>query len=362
MVESFNSVHASAGKRVTYHVSGIVITTQIQNQLISRRGWQDSLSSTGGPPYPDKYWTKEFVRNDYARITGKTDGFPFYDQYTGYAVEHPNVDYGFPEWQFYLNKALANISTSSGVLSLPNFIWELRELPQMIKDAGLVLLGRPSGLRPDKVHLTETFGWSPLISDLRTLANFGQEVENELRRIYKASQSHSISGRITTQHFGQQSVVQTSRMNYYQFSDMRRDVWFSAKLNPSYSLPRFEDSGDRVAWALGFHNAKKALWDALPWSFMIDYFAGIGDLIEAADAVDDVSSICIMCKDYYNDRVTLVPGSGWENVLTHDGSRKTERKMRRVYTNPRAVPSLALTTLASKLPILGSLVSANVFR
>jgi hypothetical protein len=289
-------------------------------------------------------------------------------RYSNYALSFGLVDYGQPDWQTLLNKALSNLSTSAGVVSLPNFIWELRELPQLIKWSGDLLLGRPNGLRPDQAHLAYTFGWAPFIADLQTFANFAENVESRLKRIYDAEESHSISGGIGGESHQDSSdgslsnPYRVSEILWYKDQDMRRRTWYSAKLTPDYSVPRFSSEMQKVGWALGFHNKAKALWDALPWSFMIDYFLSIGDFIEAKSAEDQVSSICIMCNDKYWVRSTLVPSYGWEQVMTNNGVRHTERKMRRVFSNPTAIPSLALSTLGQKLPILGSLATSAAYR
>jgi hypothetical protein len=80
---------------------------------------------------------------------------------------------------------------------VPNFLFELKDMPMMLKDAGDLLLGglKPSIRKRNKKNLSASqylaynFGWAPLISDVKKLFDFTENVKkrtSEWNRVYSS--------------------------------------------------------------------------------------------------------------------------------------------------------------------------------
>ena len=84
-------------------------------------------------------------------------------------------------------RLLASTGPLTPKVNLPLFIFELKDIPMMLKHAGDLLhkIKTPSRLSLDKEAAAATlayqFGWAPLIQDLSKLINFSELVQNASR-------------------------------------------------------------------------------------------------------------------------------------------------------------------------------------
>lgn len=107
-------------------------------------------------------------------------------------------------------EVLARSNPSKPLVSLPNFIHELKDLPGMIRDIGRIKIqlanlkngkaGPNASARNTANHyLAAQMGWVPLISDLRKMMRFQASVDkkiNELDRLFNKNEGlHRTVGR-----------------------------------------------------------------------------------------------------------------------------------------------------------------------
>jgi hypothetical protein len=165
-----------------------------------------------------------------------------------------------------------------------------RRIPRVMK-----LLNRPGVSKQTKrkaladTYLEMTFGWQPLLSDTRdgalALARLATKDALE-RQQFRAYGSEEIPGTTT---FGN---------NYLDGYDLNSAMVFHREWRQKTSAEciiygkfrtRLQDSSYakssalRLAELAGFTFADflPTAWEALPWSFLVDYFSNVGDVIEA---------------------------------------------------------------------------------
>jgi len=151
-------------------------------------------------------------------------------------------------------------------------------------------------------HLEWSFGMRPLLSDTASIAEalkrFQTEGVLDVPRSKVSSQgkdSTAITDYTTGGMGGDDlyTVVQTSTRTF-----TTRTVKYTVGLHAPITAPF--GSNDRLIEILGFkpENWIPALWEAVPWSFLVDYFTNIGDMISSSCTSDaTVKWICKSVKD-----------------------------------------------------------------
>lgn len=184
--------------------------------------------------------------------------------------------------------------------SLLNSIYELREWPQTTKPR--ILKYRDTKAWGD-YYLAVNFGWIPILSDIRqftqNLFTFEEQLKQLLRdegkpvrRTFKMD-SHSFSnseGPVRGTSYGafQSGMVIGAYAGVPSFEDTltySKDVWFSGRFR--YHLP----GGNRDwRWKRAMYlriiagkPSPATVWNAIPWTWLVDYFSNIGHIISNLD-------------------------------------------------------------------------------
>lgn len=362
---------------VELNSSGTVVSTQ------PNRSWYPFFidsKNTSGPPYTiHTNWGMVKQSQSAARFTGH-----FRDSSGNVTFRCRNWDMGLPgdnplfhytnlhSWigelrQAWINTALARSDPSAPKILLPTFAWELREFPRMLRDLGRVL---EKGIRLSDIpgaHLAWQFGWAPLYSDLVTLVDLAFEIEKTQSRFAKASQRLKLGGTIVdskdTRSYQAVAIVGHVRKVVYETHER---VWFTAHWNRSSDVPQLSLSqSQRLRDALGLNRPIASIWAALPWSFLIDYFIGVSNYLEASGGLAQFrpSQICIMqhstvrlLEDTYNLRPGFAEGTFTPTKLF------AERKKRYVVSDPSPRLAWSVNPISSKIGILSSLATALALR
>ena len=253
-------------------------------------------------------------------------------------------------------------------VSVPNFIFELKDLPGMLKEVGDLRMGKlPTSAREfANWHLSLTMGWQPFISDIRRMLAFQRNVDKRISELSRLYSKGGLKRRIILENvntsdsssigFGLDSGTGdslTAKVDTYTHS--RR--WGTIRWVPT-SLPIVPANSpdyDRYvrSLVLGLNNPFRdggvssyglQAWNAIPWTWLIDWFVNVGDYLAAYRNVVPASHSvpCIMTQTTTVKRFTRTDtfkeytgGSGVIGLVT----KKRD---------------LADATLTAALPFLGA--------
>ncbi len=202
-------------------------------------------------------------------------------------------------------KLLADTNPFGYKVSVPIMIAELVEAGSLLKLASnnfISLIGSS--------HLNWVFGWKPTIGDIKDLASITTTIENKILEFNKLLEkggsrrrkflnfgsdsgpeydfpTHSLSGLGTW--YGTVNTTFTSK------------VWGSVRWVPNrtspidlHKLTSFNEAM-KIVLDLRVPDAS-TIWEAIPFSWLVDYFVNVGDALSAIEDTDKVLpvDICIM--------------------------------------------------------------------
>lgn len=196
--------------------------------------------------------------------------------------------------------------TRSGA-ELGIFLGEIREVPRMLmttaksfNDIWRSMGGSRTGFGPRRVAdnwLNTQFGWMPFISDLKSFYNTTSNISRRLdflrrnngqwvrRRGTVLTDNHlEASGKADSPPMPGVSTVFRPPAPYGDQSwqvRIERRVWFEGAFR--FWIPGKPGSAPWTARALaqiyGLHPSPSLVWELTPWSWLIDWCANVGDVI-----------------------------------------------------------------------------------
>lgn len=267
-----------------------------------------------------------------------------------------------------VTKALARMNPSRPTVDLPVFIFELKDFPRMLRHLGQVLSGHIKASDIAGGYIAWSFGWAPLISDVSKLIKLTKLIDDRMRWLSRLEAGGKISKSLGKNDFPD-SIVGSQALSIAGLTwDVKRTEshksWASAKSTLLGPLPTgFDDRRWLAARAaLGLNISAASLWEALPWSWLIDYLSNVGDILDAGRGFipHKVTNMCVMTTK----TVQLIPA----NVHSTDGCSltggilKTVSKHRTVVANPTVGISFSPVLTWHQTGILTSLVTSSALR
>jgi hypothetical protein len=195
-------------------------------------------------------------------------------------------------------EAYSKMKPAQPEIDLLNSMYEMREIPQVLKQRfhfnNLHELG--------SFHLATQFGWLALLRDTRNFVQTQRTVQNRLKQLLRDNgkpvrrrktlvETMTAPTTTTGTFYGCLKPILVTQ--YYSkepnYRHVRYDtdkVWASARFR--YYLPK----GPRdVAWKKNMlyklygmqFPSPRMIYNAIPWSWLIDYFTNLGDVISNLD-------------------------------------------------------------------------------
>lgn len=343
---------------------------------------RQSMSDTTGPiPYVPHNLAADSYHQDGLRFNGvhtppKGGGNEY--RFYGYnPVRWTDWSYAptfpVPNWALLETKAIAAFNPSKPSMDLPVFLFELREFPRMLKELGDVLY-KAKASHASGAYLSYSFGWGPLISDLLKLLDFQKEVSKRVEYLKRLSKdrgsklSRVVSNRdhaILSSAFDSSFALGDGKTQLATGSittKAKQKAWASARVELTVKFPD-DDALKRAAAnaAYGWNLSAASLWEALPWSWLIDYFANIGSFLDANRGYIPfrITDMCLMVKDEWIQTAEIQTAPG----ITYTGSiRKHVSKQRRVIGIPTPRITFERFLTPHMVAILLSLVTTKALR
>jgi hypothetical protein len=209
-------------------------------------------------------------------------------------------------------------------ISIANFLWEMREIAGLIPKIRNGLLKAAANS-----HLAIEFGWKPLVGDLRALFNVLGRVNDRidyLRERYMKPTRLGITREIPFLPIGK--VVSLSYLGSmrFEYTRSKTECIYHAGGELFHSLDWIFGTQARLRallGAFGLTNPAKIVWNALPYSFVVDWFANISSLLTAYANLQDASGhwqLRRLCWSYKLKHTFTV-----EQVCEPNGSFATPR-------------------------------------
>lgn len=179
-----------------------------------------------------------------------------------------------------------------------NALYELREFPQMIGQ----LRERLRNFRElGKHYLGAQFGWKPFLGDLRKLLLDQQKIQKHLNQLLRDN-GKPVRRKTLLSDMSTDPVVEdgepwgyTYPMGYFypgkppryrQTTVLTDRVWASARFR--YWLPPGPQDivykRRLLAGLYGLDLTPSVIYNAIPWSWLVDWFSNVGDVIDNLDA------------------------------------------------------------------------------
>lgn len=260
----------------------------------------ERCEDTHGSKQTANYFDLTRWRLSPGRITGIAGVWPVYGLKDFPYLNQPSPDFlpgtdsSFIDPAAALTQVASWTSPGRAQVSLPNFIHELRELPEMLWKRAPTSSRRKDPTNPGNSAVEQNFGWDPLLSDVAKLFKFSEQFDRRLRelnaiydrpgglkrqRVVAEGHARSISTIAANSWICGVQVERTNHTLSRQWASLAWKPLFGAfSMKPSSG----ELSRKAAASIHGWRANPKILWDALPWSWLVDYFANVGDLIEAS--------------------------------------------------------------------------------
>lgn len=297
-------------------------------------------------------------------------------------------------------RAKAMTNPSRNEIQLPVFLWELKDLPGMIRQAGQFLLkpsrsglqwnafeqwfnrGRPQGGAVDtavqmgaSAYIAYNFGWAPLVSDLKKLIFFADAVQARRKEFQRLESGTGLKRRVKLlEHSSPVSSAMHTfssvgntvlKATVYKQSFIRR--WATLRWKPTGNpLPSSDDDIRNVILGLNASSIAGHVWEALPWSWLVDYFTQVGTLIGASNNAVGARlvSSCVMStssRRVWHPNYRWVFGNG--DVITISAAERTVEHKRRYTSLPGITGVTKFSLLGEKqLSILGALAFQRMSR
>lgn len=263
---------------------------------------------------------------------------------------------GTPSYAEIGTKVVADTNPSRPHVSIPNFLFELRELPHLLKTEYGPIIKRLSG-----TNLTWHFGLVPLASDLLSIFDFSGEVEKrriELLNIKKSGvrrkRNHSIISASSNGGFEtMQSLGGTIQYRHSNTSSVRSWGYCEWRATSNFPKTDFEMRARLKTAALGLRINAYTAWEAIPWSWLVDWCSNVGDFLIAGQNFVGAEPGVILAMQETTHETVWYPDSNVKPALPNVVCKKVTKTRRRI-----AAPSLVakLPALSAKqLSILGSI-------
>lgn len=206
-----------------------------------------------------------------------------------------------PQLQQFLTAAQDDAALlASKSFSVANFIAELKDVKNLV---GLLKfdLSKPITSVAES-NLLLNFGLFPFIDDLIAIIDIVSNLDKRIDKWNKMASEHVLMN----QHKSHMTPDdQTTKVSFTDtFTHGHGTYAVDVKHKTTYSLYYYANPiplimRDNLARALmGLDNIGAIVWEALPWSFLIDYVFNIGDIIEDWTNADPILSVTINQAGY----------------------------------------------------------------
>jgi hypothetical protein len=288
------------------------------------------------------------------------NGYPVHSATAhGLAVSAANTAFGVPlgtsllgaNGLTYINDGFSRMRPDLTELSVPNFILEIGQIKSLFK---LWSARRPVLQNVANAHLNLNFGWLPTIGDIGAMVGSIKGLHQKIKdwnnslgklvskRCLILSDTINKSGSLASTPFSTGTTVWNASLTRRVTAHvMYRPCPIKAMTDTERLLRGLLDS-------LGFELNPSILWNAIPFSFVVDWFINIGGYLEGLKL--DTLELPIKLETSYLQYEQLASygsyvkdaGDAIQQSATYPGATSSEKLFHRMLITPRTEDFLAL--------------------
>lgn len=315
--------------------------------------------NSGGDPEEKPY--DRYINTDYK---GYFDGYP------SYSLHESDIE--------FVTRAVADTNPSAADIDVPVFIAELRDVPSLFRNAAEKLSKASAN-----EYLKFEYGIKPLANDIRRFLKVADQLAKRLERIRQARSNYGLvrkylpPDRWETHQFTDEPVdyaeILNDRFGVKASGTVTIERWATIKWTPDFDplgVPDTDEGLLRLAKRAVFGGTVDGatLWQAMPWSWLIDWSSNMGDYLASKRNIVGASpgEICLMKKTtinsssylYRKDQVDLPDYTRRWTMVNSPSKVAFVRKERLIDVKPAAITTGELDLLGGdvrKQSILGAL-------
>lgn len=301
----------------------------------------------------------------------------------GNRVVDAHINLGWPNVAQIDAAVRARSNPNRPVVSVPTFIAEAKDFINPIRLAGQValkkkklskVLRRKGRIKESAdAYLSYKFAIEPTIRDLASLVGAQASISKRMEELDRLASNGGLRRRVrvftgtgsTNGDIAIESglgIVFRNRIMTMTTAESWGTIRWKPIGSPAYKNDKEKaELAARLVLGMNAENLVATAWELFPWSFMIDWFSNVGDLITAANNTVPVEASSVNCMQH---RMT---SSSWSRAdYENDFSGGTalftrETKRRDVSFGPGLTLSLPLLS-GGQLSILGALSASRASR
>lgn len=272
-------------------------------------------------------------------------------------------------WLDFAEEAFNDFATQiPEEISIANFGWELQEITSLIPRISRSLTKTIAG-----GYLNLEFGWRPFLGDLNTLYSLCSTVQakiNHLKSTFgKTTRLGTFKGNVFNPNLSSYTttydhinlvgeIQQRLTLDGYR-ADLRAGAYLYHELEDLSELSGYIRA---MIVALGLTNPLKVIWNALPYSFVVDWFTGLSQRL-APLSVNPFKGTWIVSRRSTSMKLTasirveslnIVPGASWTaftngNIVYQRYQRISQLPVRASFLSGLTSPTPKQQTLLAAL-------------
>jgi len=338
-------------------------------------GWANMDDTIGGYPAPYPMFAERFTLQP-GLVSGAPTVFPVYKM-VNYPWDNQGVEASHcldsalppqPSVASAVTDVVARTNPSRPEVSVPNFLFELKDIPEMLHLKGT----SHSRKHVSNSAVEQNFGWDLLFQDLRRLTDFTSQVDKrvvELKALYRKGGMKRRRTVYSGSHLDTDLTPTFQSFNCSVSGGRSRHTtciaWVTVRWKPDYpDMPSAQDLVNKArlvvhGWDFSSSGLASVIWEAVPWSWFADYFGNLGTYLNATRNAVGAHPVdaCYMKKTT----------SRWNTWVTSVSPGFTTRPASGVFeTKSRVLSSASLTAsmpfLSTRQLVTLSSIATNLSR
>jgi len=284
--------------------------------------------------------------------------------------------------------ALARSNPNRIGVGLPQFLYELRDLPGLYRDIMAYKLNikrlrtgnHPLGVHSAKEianhYLAAQMGWLPLISDIRKLLHFQSLVDKRLKELERLYAKGGLKRRIRIPSDTTSGEFVDNQLPIHSSTGIQLDVkvqkytlrerWCTVRWTPTvlpstrHTSKQLNSLARRLVLGLTFGQAGVQAWNLIPWTWLAGWCLNVDDYMSAHINTIPVNHSVINVMTHTYTKETWTRTDGYRFTITGgEGARIFETKARAQVSGAALTATLPFLS-QRQLSILSSLALQRI--